>query len=113
MPCYTVQTASVELNNVDHATLAKAMEKIGYTVLRQGKNFTFRKGGVSGSYQNNKLNMQSTGGARIDTDAIKRSVSEQIIQDKAEEYQDQGWEMQRDGDEFVFTKNPGYGAIFA
>jgi hypothetical protein len=113
MPCYTVQTASVELNNVDHATLAKAMEKIGYTVMRSGKNFTFRKGGVSGSYQNNKLNMQSTGGARMDGDAIKRSVSEQIIADKAAEYAEQGWEMTQDGDEYVFTKTPGYGAVFA
>src|ERR1035441_9371376 len=95
MPCYTVQTASVELNNVDHATLAKAMEKIGYTVMRQGKNFTFRKGGVSGSYQNNKLNMQATGGARMDTDAVKVAVSEQIIADKAAEYADQGWEHTR------------------
>src|ERR1039457_4085529 len=109
MPCYTVQTASVELNNIDHATLAKAMEKIGYTVMRQGKNFTFRKGGVSGSYQNNKLNMQATGGARMDTAA----VSEQIIADKAAEYADQGWEHTMDGDEHVFTKTAGYGAVFA
>ena len=113
MPCYTVQTASVELNNVDHATLAKAMEKIGYTVMHQGKNFTFRKGGVSGSYQNNKLNMQATGGARMDTDAVKVAVSEQIIADKAAEYADQGWEHTMDGDEHVFTKTAGYGAVFA
>jgi hypothetical protein len=113
MPCYTVQTASVELNNVDHATLAKAMEKIGYTVVRQGKNFTFRKGAVSGSYQNNRLNMQATGGAKMDSAAIKVAVSEQIIQDKAAEYAEQGWDMQRDGDEFVFTKQAGYGAVFA
>jgi hypothetical protein len=103
----------VELNNIDHATLAKAMAKIGYTVIRQGKNFTFRKGAVSGSYQNNRLNMQATGGAKIDSAAIKISVSEQIIADKAAEYAEQGWEHTMDGDEHVFTKTAGYGAVFA
>ena len=59
------------------------------------------------------VNMQATGGARMDTDAVKVAVSEQIIQDKAEEYAELGWEMTRDGDEYVFNRNPGYGCNYA
>jgi hypothetical protein len=113
MPCYTVQTASVNLNNADHDLLAKALEKLGYTVVRTGKNFVFRKGAVSGSYQNNKINMQATGGAKMDTDEIKRAYSEQVIHHMAEKYAEEGYEMTRDGEEYVWTQNPGYGAVYA
>lgn len=113
MPCYTVQTASVELNNADHELLAKALEKQGYTVRRANKTLTFSKGNVSGTYQNKKLDFRMTGGAKVDTDAIKRAYSDQVIQHMAKKYAEEGWELERDGDEYVWSKNPGYGANYA
>lgn len=116
MPCYQVQTCSVELNNADHDLLEKALKKQGYTVYRSAgsKAITFSKGGVSGSYRTNKISFSySSSEEKPDVDAIKRSYSEQVILRKASEYADEGWEMEQDGDEYVFRKNPGYGAVYA
>jgi hypothetical protein len=112
VPCYQIQQTSVNLNNADHTLLAKALEKLGYTVYRNGKTFTFRKGAVSGSYGNNKLSVQSNG-ELPDTDEMKRAYSEQVIKAMADKYANEGWEMTQDGDEYVWNKNPGYGAIYA
>ncbi len=113
MPCYQVQTASVELNNADHELLEKALKKQGYTVFRQGNNLTFSKGNISGSYRNNKLMLNAPQDVKIDTDAIKRSYSESVIELKARQYAEEGWEMTQDGDEYIFRRSPGYGAIYA
>lgn len=113
MPCYQVQTASVNLNKADHKLLGKALEKLGYKVMRDGKNFTFSKGSVTGVYKNNTITVTSQSGTKVDTDAMKVAYSEQVIQHLAEKYADEGWEMTKDGDEYVWNKNPGYGAVYA
>ena len=116
MPCYQVQTCSVELNNADLDLLKKALEKEGYTVIRQNglKSITFSKGGVTGSYRNNQLSFNySSSSQKPDSDAIKRAYSDQVIKAKAAEYADDGWEMEQDGEEYVFRKNPGFGAVYA
>lgn len=114
MPCYQVQVASVNLNKADHELLAKALEKLGYTVSRQGKTLIFSKGNVSGTYKNDKLEVQARGGAKLpDTDEIKRAYSEKVIQRMADKYAEEGWEVSQDGEEYVWNKNPGYGQIYA
>jgi hypothetical protein len=83
-------------------------------VFRQGKTLTFTKGNISGSYRNNKINMTAPQGTKIDTDAIKRSYSESVIELKAQQYAEDGWEMEREGDEYVFRRpSSGYGAVYA
>lgn len=59
------------------------------------------------------MEFRYSSGEKPDSDAIKRAYSEEVIKLKAAEYADDGWEMQQDGDEYVFRKNPGYGAAFA
>lgn len=114
MPCYTVQTASVELNNADHELLAKALEKQGYKVQRVGKTLTFSKGNVTGTYSNKKIDFRMTGGAKVDTDAIKREYSKQVIEHMAKKYAEDGWELTQDGDEYTWSRpSSGYGAVFA
>lgn len=107
MPCYQVQTMSVDLNNANPELLAKALTKEGYstTVDSKTKQLSFQRGSVSGTYADNKLNMAATGGARIDTDAIKRQYSTQVIETKAKEYEKKGWKLERLGpNKFAMTK---------
>jgi hypothetical protein len=108
-----VQTASVNLNKADHVLLAKALEKEGYSVSRQGNVLVFSKGRVRGTYQGDKLQLQAPKGETIDTDAIKRAYSDQAIQTMAEKYAEEGWEVTKDGDEYVWNHTPGYGAVYA
>jgi len=116
MPCYTIQTASVNLNHADLDLLEKALQKEGYSVYRSSgtKTLNFQKGGVSGSYRNDKLEFKYSGSTNTpDTDAIKRAYSKEVILRKADDYAEQGFEMEQDGDEYVFRKTVGYGAVYA
>ena len=118
MPCYQVVTCSCTLEHADTDLLKKALEKQGYTVyVSTGtKVLTFSKGGTSGSYRNNNLEFQySKSSVKPDTDAIKRAYSEQVILAKAADYcENDGWEFEQDGNEYILRKNTsGYGAVYA
>ena len=117
MPCYTVQTCTVNLDNAKMDLLEKALKKLGYQVWRSGgqKGLSFSKDGVSGSYYNNKLNFQySQGDKKPDTDAIKRAYADEAIRAKAAEYAEQGWELEKDGEDYVLTApTHGYGVVHA
>lgn len=118
MPCYTVQQCSVELNKADMDLLEKALKKLGYQVWRSGgqKGLSFSKDGVTGSYYNNKLNFSysSSSSKAPDTDAIKRAYADETIRAKAEEYAEQGWEIEKDGEDYVMTApSHGYGVVHA
>jgi spermidine synthase len=116
MPCYTVQTCSVNLEKADHDLLEKALKEEGWTVYRSAgsKAITFTKNGISGSYRNNKLEFSYSSGSKPDTDVIKRAYSKETVQLMADRYAEDGWETTQDGDEFVFTRpSAGYGTVYA
>ena len=116
MPCYTVQTCSCSLEHADLGLLEKALKKQGWTVYRSAgsKAMTFTKSGTSGSYRNGRLDFSySSSNVKPDVDAVKRGYSEQVILHKAEQYAEDGWELEQDGDDFVWNKTPGYGATYA
>jgi hypothetical protein len=104
MPCYQVQTCNVELNNADHNLLAESLKKQGYTVTldSKGKISSFRKGSVTGSYSGTRLNFSGTN--KVDSDAIKRSYSEEVIQKKAKQMRAMGWEVYKEKGQMVFKK---------
>lgn len=115
MPCYQTQTCNCNLNNADIDLLQKALEAQGFNVWRVAgnKSLGFSKAGVTGTYSNNKLNF-SYSGEKPDTDAIKREYSKAVIEQKAAQYAEEGWEVEKDGDEWVFNRpSSGYGAVFA
>jgi hypothetical protein len=114
MPCYSVQTCSVSLDRADIGLLERALQELGYTVYSGSgtKTLTFSKDGVSGSYRNSKLEFQySSSGKKPDPDAIKRAYSKEVILQKATDYAADGWELERDGDDWILS-NPrhNYGA---
>lgn len=108
MPCYQVQTMQVNLDSADHDLLEKALKKLGYSVTRNGSSFSFSKGTVSGTYSNNKLNISNTDRTKkVDTDQIKREYSEQVIKKIASKNVQEGWELSREGDNWILTKQAG------
>jgi hypothetical protein len=106
MPCYEVNTASVDLNAADHQLLGKALEAEGYatTYQEKEKRLSFSKGTVSGYHQDNKLHMEAPAGTAIDTAAIKRGFSRQVVEQKQAQFEAKGWKATREGDKYVFTK---------
>jgi hypothetical protein len=109
MPCYQVQTCNVELNNADHKLLGKALEKLGYKVVRDratGQILSFTKGGITGQYDGKQLKLSArvSAGLTIDTDAIKREYARQVIMKKVNEAQSKGWDVTKEGQEWVFRK---------
>ena len=103
------------MERADIDLLKKALVKMGYTVYPSSgtKTIAFSKDGVSGTYRDNRLEFSySQGQTKPDTDAIKRAYSEQVILAKAEAMieEDSGWELTRDGDDWVMEHRPGYGA---
>jgi predicted GNAT family acetyltransferase len=106
MPCYEVNTASVDLNAADHQLLGKALEAEGYatTCQEKEKRLSFSKGKVSGYHQDNRLYAEAPAGTVIDTAAIKRGFSRQVVEHKQEQFEAKGWKTTREGGKYVFTK---------
>lgn len=112
MPCYSIQSCSVDLSHANIDLLKKAMEAEGYKVYvaSGSKTLTFSKDGVSGAYRNNRLELNYSS-QKPDTDAIKRAYSKEVILAKAEAYAEDGWELKEDGDDWwLENRNGSFGA---
>jgi hypothetical protein len=109
MPCYQVQVCNVELNNADHKLLGRALEKLGYKVVRSadGKIRSFSKGQVKGQYDDKNLRLSGPRGAKLETDAIKREYARQVILKKVGEARANGWDIEKEGEDWVFRKPQG------
>ena len=106
MPCYQVQTCNVALNNADQELLDQALQHEGYqtNIHKKTGQLSFCKDQITGYYRDNQLQMQAPEGVKIDTDAIKRSYSERVVEKQAEKFRAKGWKLTRNGSEYTFTK---------
>ena|ERR1017187_8023965 len=106
MPCYEVNTANVDLNVADHQLLDHALQLEGYqtTYNEKQKQLSFSKGQVIGYHKDNKLHMKAPAGTPIDTAAIKRGFSRQVVEQKQKQFEAKGWKTTREGGKYVFTK---------
>lgn len=104
MPCFSVTQCESNLNNADHGLLKKALEDLGYTVTMDssGKIKSFSRGAVTGTYSNDKLQLTARGGKNPDANEIKRAYSHQVIMKQRKEAHRNGWDMVREGQEYVF-----------
>jgi hypothetical protein len=48
--------------------------------------------------------MEAPAGTAIDTAAIKRGFSRQVVEQKQAQFEAKGWKATREGDKYVFTK---------
>jgi hypothetical protein len=80
MPCDTVQTARVELGNVDKVLLGAAMAQLNL------RNY---------SYQNGVLVIKGQRASAELTSQVKRAYSSQVVQSQAKKF---GWQMKQTGD---------------
>ncbi len=87
MPCYTVQTANIELGKVDASLLAAAMVALGLSAY---------------SYANGVLTIQGRAASSDLVSQVKRSYSEQVVMSQAKRY---GWQVSKVGaGQFQVTK---------
>jgi hypothetical protein len=93
MPCYTVQTCSVSLENINLDRLEKVMKKLGYTVTRTAKGLSFSKGGVTGTFDGKKVDARGKAQSELysDINAIKRAYSKDVVEEKGAKYRQKGW----------------------
>jgi len=101
-----VQTCNVNLDNANHRLLGKALERLGYRVVRDstGKILSFSKVKVTGTYNGKTLNLSGT---TTGTNEIMREYSRQVILKRGEEAQRKGWDFVKEGDRYVVRKPQG------
>ena len=106
MPCYEVNTADVNLDVADHHLLDRGLKSRGYatTYNEKQKQLSFSKGQVIGYHKDNKLHMKAPAGTPIDTAAIKRGFSRQVVEQKRAQFEAKGWKTTCEGKKIVFTK---------
>jgi hypothetical protein len=91
MPCDSVQQSKVEFlaTSTDLDLLTKALEKMGWTVTRNGDVLNFSKGYYeTGSF--NKKTGRMTLPESADLDEIKRGYSEEVVTTQAKKH---GWQV--------------------
>jgi len=105
MPCFSMRTTSVTLENKEPATLSDALKAMGYEVRLVGQqiNFTGYHAGkyASGSYINGTLKYEGS----MDVAEVKQAYAAQIVE---KTYSGYGWELtkQEDGS-YVAEKQTG------
>lgn len=89
MPCYSIQESKVEFlaNSTDADLLAKALQKMGYTVHRKGNKVVYGKSDgwgsrTDGTYDTKTGKLEYTG--NLDTAALKRAYSEEVVEHVAD-----------------------------
>jgi len=89
MPCYTVQTTSVDLGNVDHKLLMLAMAELKLNPRQQGDTIYFQNGVYSISTK--QLDLR---GANAEERAaeMKRAYSGEVVKATARKY---NWQVKK------------------
>lgn len=88
MPCYTVQTATVQFGkNTDLALMAEALKSLGYGMVKVQNDRVYFYGGT---FDKASGNLTWEGYVTVDVPAVKRAYSEAVICQTAKR---NGWQL--------------------
>lgn len=91
MPCDQVRVNQIVFKADNAEILKSALERAGFRVVQNGKNLSFTKGYLSGSFQNNQFNVQEG----IDVDEVKREYAKVSLELSAKKF---GWAIVKTAD---------------
>lgn len=95
MPCYSRVTSTVEFSDsTDVVLLAKAMQALGYQVMRQGKGFRFDNGtSMLGSFEGGRMTLRGEAKLTVEqTNEIKRAYSTEVVKAASQRF---GWQVKQ------------------
>lgn len=88
MPCNTIRTTSVALENAQPALLEQALASLGFTVVHDGAIMTITQNRVIvGSYDGKSLVLQD----RYDLSLVKRTYAAEVVKAASARF---GWRLQ-------------------